>query len=91
MANKTIFMSRIRQILRLYTQGTSKKKISELKGSSRNTVKKYIQKYHREHLTFEQISEMTDHNLEQLFGSVEPVVKDARLDQLQTLMPEMEK
>ena len=91
MANKTILMSRIRQILRLYTQGTSKKKISELTGSSRNTVKKYIQKFHREHLTFEQVSEMTDHDLEQLFGSVEPVVKDARLDQLQTLLPEMEK
>lgn len=91
MANKTILMSRIRQILRLYTQGTSKKKISELTGSSRNTAKKYIQKFHREHLTFEQISEMTDHDLEQLFGSVEPVVKDARLDQLQTLLPEMEK
>ncbi|RYY43596.1 MAG: transposase [Chitinophagaceae bacterium] len=91
MANKTILMSRIRQILRLYTEGTSKKKISELTGSSRNTVKKYIQKFHREHLTFEQVSEMTDHDLEQLFGSVEPVVKDARLDQLQTLLPEMEK
>lgn len=91
MANKTILMSRIRQILRLYTQGTSKKKISELTGSSRNTVKKYIQKFHREHLTFSQISEMTEHDLEQLFGSVEPVVKDARLEQLQALLPEMEK
>ena len=40
MANKTIFMSRIRQILRLYTQGASKKKISELTTASRNTVKK---------------------------------------------------
>lgn len=68
MANKTILMSRIRQILRFYTQGTSKKKISELTGSSRNTVKKYIQKFHREHLTFDQLNEMTDHDLEQFFG-----------------------
>ncbi len=30
MANKTILMSRIRQIIRLYTQGQSNKKISEL-------------------------------------------------------------
>ncbi|HWJ30287.1 MAG TPA: IS21 family transposase, partial [Flavisolibacter sp.] len=84
-------MSRIRQILRLYTQGASKKKISELTASSRNTVKKYIQKFHKECLTFEQISEMTDHDLEQLFGYTEPVVKDDRFEQLQALLPEMEK
>lgn len=91
MANKTILMSSIRQILRLYTQGTSKKKISELTGSSRNTVKKYIQKFHRGHLLFEQICEMTDHDLEQLFGAVEPVIKDVRFEQLQALLPQMEK
>lgn len=91
MANKTILMSRIRQILRLYTQGTSKKKISELTGASRNTVKKYLQKFHRERLTFSQISEMTDYDLEQLFGSEEPVIMDVRLEQLQALLPELEK
>ena len=91
MANKTILMSSIRQILRLYTEGTSKKKISELTGSSRNTVKKYIQKFHREHLTFKQIREMTDHDLEQLFGSVAPVIKDVRFEELQALLPQMEK
>ena len=91
MANKTILMSRIRQILRLYTEGTSKKKISELTGSSRNTVKKYIQKFHRERLTFEQIAEMTDHALEQLFGAEEPVIRDVRFAELQALLPDMEK
>jgi hypothetical protein len=91
MANKTILMSRIRQILRLYTQGASKKKISELTASSRNTVKKYIQKFHKERLTFEQMGEMTDHDLEQLFGYTEPVVKDDRFEQLQALLPDMEK
>ena len=91
MANKIILMSRIRQILRLYTQGTSKKKISELTACSRNTVKKYIQKFHREHLTFEQVNALNDHDLEQLFGYVEPVVKDARFKELQALLPQMEK
>jgi len=55
MANKTILMSRIRQILRLYTQGQSNKKISELTCSSRNTVKKYIHKFIHEHLTYDAI------------------------------------
>lgn len=51
MANKTILMSRIRQILLLHTQGTSEKKISEWTASSRNTVKKYIQKFIQQRLT----------------------------------------
>jgi hypothetical protein len=91
MANKTILMSRIRQILRLYTQGTSKKKISELTASSRNTVKKYIQKFHKERLTFEQVNAMSDHDLEQLFGYVAPVIKDNRFEELQVILPGMEK
>lgn len=85
MANKTILMSRIRQILRLYTQGTSKKQIGELTGSSRNTVKKYIQKFHREQFTFAQVNEMTDYDLERLFGAEEPIVKAPRFEQLQAL------
>ena len=35
-------MSNLRQILRLYAQGESKLKISELTGLSRNTLKKYL-------------------------------------------------
>lgn len=91
MANKTILMSRIRQILRLHTQGTSIKKISELTASSRNTVKKYIHKFIQQRLTYDVIAEMNDHDLELLFGHVEPVVKDDRFEHLQTLLPQMEK
>ncbi len=91
MANKTILMSRIRQILRLFTQGKSKKQISELTSSSRNTVKKYIAKFIQERLTFDVIDGMSDHDLEQLFGYVEPPPKDERFEQLQQLLPEMEK
>jgi transposase len=91
MANKTILMSRIRQILRLYTQGQSNKKISELTCSSRNTVKKYIHKFIHEHLTYDTISRMSDHELDLLFGYTEPAVRDKRFEQLQSLLPEMEK
>src|SRR4051812_19890695 len=91
MANKTILMSRIRQILRLYMQGQSRKKISELTCSSRNTVKKYIHKFICEHLTYDVISAMSDHELDLLFGYTEPVVKDERFEQLEQLLPDMEK
>jgi ATP-dependent DNA ligase len=80
MANKTILMTRIRQILRLYTQGKSKKQISQLTSSSRNTVKKYIHKFILEHLTYDVVNEMSDHDLDLLFGYTEPAVKDERFE-----------
>jgi len=45
MANKRKDMSKLRQMLRLYSQGESKLQISYLTGISRNTVKKYIKQY----------------------------------------------
>ncbi|MHC1730660.1 MAG: helix-turn-helix domain-containing protein [Bacteroidales bacterium] len=38
-------MSKLRQILRLYSQGEKKLKISTLTGVSRNTLKKYLRIY----------------------------------------------
>lgn len=84
-------MSRIKQILRFYTQGISKKKISELTGSSRNTVKKYIHKFLHEHLTYEDIHNMSEHELELMFCQIEPLSRDERFDELERLFPEMEK
>lgn len=91
MANKTILMSRVRQILRLFTQGKSKKHISEMTASSRNTVKKYIHKFIQERITYDVINDMSDHELDKMFGYIEPPVKDDRYGQLQLLLPELEK
>ena len=91
MANKTIDMSRIRQIIRLYTQGTSKKKISTLTASSRNTVKKYIGKFIQERLTYEDVEAMSDYALDLLFSVEPPPPKDERYEELQRLLPGIEK
>src|ERR1017187_8962729 len=91
MANKTIDMSRIRQIIRLYTQGTSKKKISVLTASSRNTVKKYISKFIKERLTYEGIEGMSDYALDLLFSTEPPAPRDERYEELQLLFPGIEK
>ena len=91
MANRTILMSRIRQIIRLYVQGTSKKQISILTASSRNTVKKYIIKFTGDRLTYEMIETMSDHALELLFGAEPQPPKDERLEELQLLLPDVEK
>lgn len=42
MANKTIEMSKIRQIFRMYAQGTDKKQISSVTSIARNTIKVWI-------------------------------------------------
>ena len=68
MANKIIDMSKIRQILRLYTQGESKLKISELSGVARNTLKKYIKRFISLGLTQDDVETMSDEHLDQLFG-----------------------
>jgi len=91
MANKTIVMTKIRQILRSFTQGKSKVQISEQTGASRNTVKKYIRKFIAEKMTFDMLSRLTDTELEVLFGSGEPPDKGERHEQLQRMLPDLEK
>lgn len=91
MANKTINMSKVRQILKHFTQGQSKKQISLMTGASRNTVKKYLKKFAREQLTFESVNAMTDYELNVLFGAVEEIRPDNRYADLIKLLPEVEK
>ncbi|MFI4963504.1 MAG: IS21 family transposase, partial [Legionellales bacterium] len=84
-------MSKIRQIFRLYAQGRSKKQISVLTGCSRNTVKKYLYKFIENRLTYTEIDQMSDHDLEQLFCPEGLPKQDERFEQLQRLLPEIEK
>ena len=91
MANKTILMTKIRQILRFFIQGKSKVQISEQTGASRNTVKKYIRKFLSEKMTFDVVNSMSDTELEVLFGSVESPDKGPRYEQLQGMLPTLGK
>jgi transposase len=91
MANKIILMTKIRQILRLYTQGESKRKISELTSVSRNTLKKYIHQFIEYRLTIDSVNEMSDHELESIFGTTPEPTRDKRFEALQLLLPGYEK
>lgn len=68
MPNNIILMSKIRQILRLYTGRKGTKYISIQTGIARNTVKKYISKFIKLKISFEEINEMDDFKLNELFG-----------------------
>lgn len=91
MANKPIAMLKLRQIVRYFTQGTSKKQISEITGVARNTVKRYIGRFVSLHITYEDIVALSDHELEKLFIEPHPSLPDVRFEQLQQLLPEIEK
>lgn len=60
-------MSKVRHILRLYSQQRSKRKIAELTGVSRNTLKKYIDEFTKSKLSFGELNALSDKDLEELF------------------------
>src|SRR3954468_23556020 len=91
MANKPILMLKLRQILRYFTEGISKKQISEVTGVARNTVKRYIGRFLLLHLTYEDVSLLSDFDLEKTFIESHPVLPDKRFEALQQLLPNIEK
>lgn len=91
MANKRITMSKIRQILRLHHEGKTKLQISELCGSSRNTVKKYLRVYESEQLRWADIETMNDYQLTQVFCVDESREPTERIRVLTALCPAIEK
>src|SRR3989344_2562334 len=82
MANKTIIMSKIRQILRMHCQGQGKKHISRITGVSRNTLKKYLAQFARLGKAWEEVWVLSDKDLDALFHEeprVEPSEKLRKL------------
>ena len=84
-------MIKIRHILRLYTQGYSKLQIAVQTGISRNTLKKYIKEFTSSKLTFDEISELSDKDLEDLFVKPEDKPVNEKLQTLFNLFPAMDK
>ena len=67
MPNKKIEIMETRRILRLYESGKSQRFIAEYLGISRNTVIKYISFYKVCGRSYEEITRMSDQQLNELF------------------------
>jgi transposase len=91
MANNPISMIKIRQILRLHSQGRSKVQIAAQTGISRNTLKKYLNEFTESKLTFEEISGLNDKDLEDLFVKPEEKPVNEKLQTLFNLFPSIDK
>ena len=84
-------MSKIRTIFRLYSQGRSKLSISYQAGVSRNTLKRYLNAFTSCGLTYDEISQLTDKDLEDLFGKAPERRVDPRLPALHEYLPHLDK
>jgi transposase len=91
MANTPISMSKIRQLLRLHTQGYSKLQIAEQTGIARNTLKKYLVAYKACGFSYEELNQLSDKELEELFIKPHEKPLNKKLQTLFALFPQMEK
>jgi transposase len=91
MANKSIKMSKLRQVLKLHCQGYSKLQISITTGLSRNTVKKYIKHFTVLLTTWEDLSRMSDKELDQLFCTTPQPAPREQLEHLHSYFSSQEK
>jgi len=91
MANKTTSMSKVRQILKLYSQGIGKKKIGARLSMSKNTVKLYIDKYIELRIPLDELMKLSDYELDKCFHPPYETIVNSRINQLYEYYPQMEK
>lgn len=92
MANKPISMDKIRQIIRLKQEGYSNRKISQMLGLHRETVRRYVCQMIELGLEYDLLLKEDDSVLNGLFEKPQfSKINTARLLQLQEFFPGMEK
>ena len=90
MSNNPIRMNKLRTIIRLYEEQTRLKTIAEMTRTSRNTVKKYIQKWNTQSISYETFQQKSEAELHDLFCvRKDSVSSNPRMEELDSLMPEI--
>jgi transposase len=91
MANKSIGMSKLRQIIKLYCHGQGKKRIALEIGVSKNTVRAYIDHFNALRTTWEEISVLSDQELYRMFHPEPEIIPPEKLKNLYAFFPYVEK
>lgn len=90
MANKTISMSKLKQIIKLYCQNMGKKEIAKRVGVSKNTVKAYVEIFKSLKTTWSELSELSDHEFDKRFRSERSIDPPEKLKILYAYFPQAE-
>lgn len=91
MANKTINMSKLKQIIKLYCQNMGKKSIAQRLGISKNTVKAYIEVFKSLKTSWAELSALSDHEFDKLFHPERAVDPPEKMKVLYAFFPYAEK
>ena len=91
MANKSISMSKVRQILKFHSKGIGKKKIAVRLGLSKNTVKQYIEFFNKLDTPLIDLFKSTDDELDKIFHPPQDLFSSDKLRQLHNFFPFMQK
>ena len=84
-------MNKLRQILRLHSNGVSKLQIAEQTGVARNTIKKYLKEFESSALSFAEVNALCDKDLEDLFVKPISIKSNPKLETLFSLFPTIDK
>lgn len=84
-------MTKLRQILNMYSQSYSKLYIAGTVGVSRNTVKGYLKTFHLLSKDYEEINKLSDKELDDLFKRQHTVYHDEQLKLLYAFYPDAQK
>lgn len=91
MANTSISMNKLKQLIRLHSQGYSKLKIAEQTGIARNTLKKYLSILTSCGLSYEELNQLSEKELEVLFIQPQEKPLNAKVQTLFEQFPHIEK
>jgi transposase len=83
-------MSKLRQILNLYSQNHSKLYIAKTVGASRNTVRDYIRAFEAMDKSFDEVNALSDKELDELFKRQHQVQNEEQLKRLYAYFPHAE-
>jgi hypothetical protein len=84
-------MSKVRQILKLHSQGIGKKKIGARLAMSKITVKLYTDKYMELRIPLDEMMKLSNYELDKCFHPPYETILNARINQLYEFYPQMEK
>ncbi len=84
-------MNKLRHLLRLHLQGTSKLQIAQQTGIARNTLKKYLAILNASELSINQLLTLNDKELETLFIKPQYQPLNKKLQTLFALFPDIDK